>query len=264
LWCYNNQLTSLDVSGATSLQYLKCYNNQLTSLDVSNNPALTSLYCNDNQLTSLDVSANANLRTLYCSNNLLTSLDFSSNNAFGELDCSNNQLSCLNIKNLPLILWGGNDPFPNPPLPSPFPYPNTYNLSGNPNLTCIEVSDITWATSYFTVAKGNIDATASFSTDCNNPCSSATTGMAEHEIIGKTAEHSLSLNLYPNPVTSSLVVETRYPLQLAIYNVQGKLMVDRAISSTYTMNLSELARGIYFLTATDEQGKVYSQKVVKE
>ena len=78
------------------------------------------------------------------------------------------------------------------------------------------------------------------------------------------AEHGLSFNLYPNPVTSYLVVETRYPLQLAIYNVQGKLMLDKAISSTYTMDLSHIAKGLYFLTATDEQDRVYSQKIIKE
>ena len=86
------------------------------------------------------------------------------------------------------------------------------------------------------------------------PC--VTTGIKE-----KTRNR---IKTYPNPVTSSLVVETRYPLQLAIYNIQGKLMLDKAISSTYTMDLSHMAKGLYFLTATDEQGSVYSQKIIKE
>jgi len=86
------------------------------------------------------------------------------------------------------------------------------------------------------------------------PC--VTTGIRE-----KTQNQ---IKTYPNPVTSSLVVETRYPLQLAIYNIQGKLMLDKAISSTYTMDLSHMAKGLYFLTATDEQGSVYSQKIIKE
>ena len=55
--CYNNQLTSLDVSHNTALTQLACSNNQLTSLDVSHNTALTWLWCYNNQLTSLDVSA---------------------------------------------------------------------------------------------------------------------------------------------------------------------------------------------------------------
>ena len=61
LSCYENQLTSLDVSNNTALEYLDCYGNQLTSLDVSNNTALTDLSCDGNKLTSLDVSKNTAL-----------------------------------------------------------------------------------------------------------------------------------------------------------------------------------------------------------
>ena len=63
-----SSVTSLDVSlnfditdltgieDFTALATLRCYNNQLTSLDLSNNNALTNLDCSNNQLTSLDVS----------------------------------------------------------------------------------------------------------------------------------------------------------------------------------------------------------------
>ena len=74
LFCYNNQLTSLDVSQNTALTLLDCQQNDLTSLDVSNNPVLTNLQCGDNQLTTLDVSNSTNLTTLYCQSNQLTSL----------------------------------------------------------------------------------------------------------------------------------------------------------------------------------------------
>ena len=43
------------MSTNTALTTLYCYSNQLTSLDVSTNTALTALYCDSNQLTSLDV-----------------------------------------------------------------------------------------------------------------------------------------------------------------------------------------------------------------
>ena len=55
LVCFNNELTSLDVSANPALELLNCKSNQLTSLDFSNNPALTVLFCGTNQLTSLDV-----------------------------------------------------------------------------------------------------------------------------------------------------------------------------------------------------------------
>ena len=99
LYCYSNQLTSLDVSKNTALTYLDCYSNQLTSLDVCNNTALTELYCDSNQLTSLDVSNNTALIRMKCGYNQLTSLDVSSNTALNYLDCAGNQLTSLDVSN---------------------------------------------------------------------------------------------------------------------------------------------------------------------
>ena len=67
--CSGNRLTSLDVSGLTSLTYLNCAANQLTSLDVSGLTALTNLDCSSNQLTSLDVSGLIALTNLDCASN---------------------------------------------------------------------------------------------------------------------------------------------------------------------------------------------------
>ena len=97
LYCYDNQLTSLDVSKNTALTYLDCYGNQLTSLDVSKNTALTYLDCGRNQLTSLDVSKNTALTYLDCRSNQLTKLDVSKNTALTELDCRSNQLTKLDV-----------------------------------------------------------------------------------------------------------------------------------------------------------------------
>ncbi|MDR2465980.1 MAG: Ig-like domain-containing protein [Prevotellaceae bacterium] len=95
--CWNNQLTSLDVSKNTELMRLRCDGNQLTALDVSKNTALTQLYCYDNQLTALDVSKNTALTALSCHNNQLTALDVSKNTALTGLGCSYNQLTALDV-----------------------------------------------------------------------------------------------------------------------------------------------------------------------
>ena len=97
LSCYDNQLTSLDVSHNTALRQLDCYSNQLTSLDVSQNTALTKLSCRSNQLTSLDVSQNTALKTLECSSNQLTSLDVSQNAELEELWSDSNPLTSLDV-----------------------------------------------------------------------------------------------------------------------------------------------------------------------
>ena len=96
LRCYNNQLTSLDVSKNTKLTSLNCLGNQLTSLDVSKNTKLTLLQCSGNQLTSLDVSKNTELSYLDCTCQL-TSLDVSKNTELTDLYCSGNQLTSLDV-----------------------------------------------------------------------------------------------------------------------------------------------------------------------
>ena len=117
--CYNNQLTSLDVSNNPLLGYLHCGSNHLTTLNVNSNPLLKSLDCgnsdndgwSDNQITSLDVSNNPALESLDCYNNQLTSLDVSNNPLLEYLHCGNNHLTTLNVNSNPLLktLWcGGN------------------------------------------------------------------------------------------------------------------------------------------------------------
>mgnify|MGYP006140939523 CR=1 FL=1 len=47
LYCFDNPLTSLDLSQNTALTEVRCYSAQLTSLDVSNSPGLSLLFCFD-------------------------------------------------------------------------------------------------------------------------------------------------------------------------------------------------------------------------
>jgi len=136
---------------------LNCGNNQIVSLDVSSNTALAILWCYGNQLTSLDVSSNTALTLLGCYVNQLISLDVSSNTALENLFCEDNQLECLNVKN------GNNTAL------------EVVYATDNPNLTCIEVDDVNYSTTNWT----DIDSQMSFSTNCNNDCSSSTVEINE-------------------------------------------------------------------------------------
>ena len=105
LYCfYNNQLTTLDVSGCTSLVELECHNNQLITLDVSGCTSLDVLRCYNNQLTRLDVTGCTALDYLYCSDNQLTTLDVSGCTALGGLYCEYNQLTTLDVSGC-TALW---------------------------------------------------------------------------------------------------------------------------------------------------------------
>ena len=109
LLCYDNQLTSLDVSKNSALKYLYCDQNNLTSLDVTKNIALEELSCSQNQLTSLDVRKNAALKYLYCYQNYLTSLDVSQNPALLLLSCNGNQLTSLDLSQTAVAALGTSD-----------------------------------------------------------------------------------------------------------------------------------------------------------
>ena len=167
LGCNYNQLTSLDLSNNTALYILSCGDNNLTSLDLSNNTALTDLRCSYNQLISLNVTNNTALTYLDCGGNQLTSLDVSNNTALAGLGCDTNQLNCLNIKNTVLLDSATSSPFWG------------LYVSGNPNLTCVEVDDAADATIMWTVTNGAIDSQTSFSENCNYPASCWIVGIEE-------------------------------------------------------------------------------------
>lgn len=97
---HGRNISSLDgIEYFSELEYLYCYNNQLTSLDVSRNSKLTDLSCGANKLTSLDLSENTNLTKLGCSGNQLTVLDISNNTALTLIDCIENKIEKLDISN---------------------------------------------------------------------------------------------------------------------------------------------------------------------
>lgn len=96
--CYNNKITSLDLSKNIELNELDCSSNELTSLKISNNIKLEYLYCYYNsRLSSLDVSKNINLIDLDCEDTNLSSLNISNNKKLDYLCCSDNSIKTLDL-----------------------------------------------------------------------------------------------------------------------------------------------------------------------
>ena len=91
LYCYNNQLTSLEHC-PSNVTKLWCNINRLTSLEHCPS-SVTELYCCGNQLTSLEHCPSSTTE-LYCSNNQLTSLEHCPS-SITELACYGNQLTSL-------------------------------------------------------------------------------------------------------------------------------------------------------------------------
>jgi len=97
LICWENKITSLDISANKALEELYINHNEFTELDVTANTNLRELNCAYNKLTSLDVSKNPNLELIYCEKNALTELDVSNNTKLGRLTCEENQLNSLDV-----------------------------------------------------------------------------------------------------------------------------------------------------------------------
>jgi len=101
--------------------------------------------------------------------------------------CNDNQLTCLNVKNgnnISMISFN-------------------FTATGNPNLTCIEVDDTTYSNANWVGPGFSFDTQTSFSTDCNNPCSSPT-GITELPTPNKqllTITDILGRTTYPAPNT---------------------------------------------------------------
>lgn len=224
LYCWENQLTNLDVSQNATLTVLHCWENQLTNLDVSQNPDLYRLLCGHNQLTSLDVSNNTALNELGCGFNQLTILDVTQNTGLTSLKCSNNQLISLNVKN-------GN---------------NTSMITmwafDNPNLECIQVDDEN-ATSpvcdipnYLGWCK---DETAEYSENC--PPIGIEESLTNKEI-----------KIYPNPTQDILNIEAPNltDKNYTIYNIYGGTSQQGAYTNNQ-IDISTLTTGIYLLSIDD-------------
>lgn len=118
VYCFDNRISGVDVSGSTQLETLVCAMNMIThielentpslgeldieenmvsSLDLSGCPGLNRLLCSVNELEELDVTGCPRLDTLACYSNILTELDLTKCPELEYLDCSMNMLTELDI-----------------------------------------------------------------------------------------------------------------------------------------------------------------------
>jgi hypothetical protein len=92
-------ISSLNISGLSSLVYLDCYETGISSLNLTGLSSLETLQCYQTGISSLNLSNLTELIEVNCSNTPLRTLNFSGvyNNYIDEINCSNTQLSSLNL-----------------------------------------------------------------------------------------------------------------------------------------------------------------------
>ncbi|GGB78744.1 hypothetical protein GCM10007424_18630 [Flavobacterium suaedae] len=91
------------------------------------------------------------------------------------------------------------------------------------------------------------------------------TDIIEYEFA--ESEGGKELYIYPNPATSTVDVRIKSDLiqNLIILTTEGKKVIERNVSSKnlYTLDISNLSKGVYILTIQTQKGNFYTQKLIK-
>lgn len=264
--CYNNEISSLDLSQNTFLKSLNVTGNQLTTIDVSKNTILTSLICGSNKLTSidvsknlllddlwigvnmisnLDISKNVLLKSLYANNNQLTTLDTSNNTELGFLLCHNNQIAELNLsKNKKLYYFVAfNNKLKTLNLKNGSNTLITYiEIWENPDLICVDVDDVAYSNANWT--KKN--STTQYSTNC---------------LLSSDDFSKSTIRIYPNPVNKILNISKKANVE--VVNSLGQYV--KTGNNIDFLDLSSLSKGIYFIILKDRSGgEIQRTKIIKD
>jgi hypothetical protein len=236
--CSGNPLISLIITDLNSLLWLYCDFCQLDTLDVSTNINIEELDFEVNQITSIDLSNNIALESLYCTYNSLKSLDVSKNINLTFLQCNyNDSLTCLNLQN-------GNNQYMGA---------NGLIACFNQNLSCIDVDDSLWAATNW-IPPFAIDAGMTFDTNCNNACSPIIPPPTTTVKVNK----DVLISLYPNPSNNIITINLGdYSFgKIVFFNLLGEEIIYQNIknSNKIIFDLTKLrAKGTYFMRFYNEK-----------
>lgn len=223
VYCFDNNITNINVSNNANLEELSCGDNALTgTLDLSNNPNFYFINYSNNLISNISLSSSTNaLEELVCNGIQLTSLNLSNFPNLGYLACGQNSLTHLNIKN------GNNLNF------------TLFNALNNPSLSCIEVDDPSYSSS--ATATWQKDAMASYSLNCGT--------------VGVVDLISSKLSIYPNPSAGQFLIqfEENELKQINVYS-------QTTTRSSHVLDLDEA--GIYSVEVISATGYSH-QKIIR-
>ncbi|WP_027420445.1 T9SS type A sorting domain-containing protein [Crocinitomix catalasitica] len=235
--CSANELTTFDITGCPELQVLICDNNLITSLDLTINTELIILKCNNNNLTNLILDRQLNIRFLECELNPIRELNVTNNTNLRELKCGQTDIKNLNLDdNTSLMLFNAyNGKLETLSIRNSNNYrietSENFNIRENPNLFCVSVDNVDYATSTWT----EIDESISFSENCHP--------------LNILPSIFIDFTIYPNPAKSYLTIATDQAAdQYNFYDLSGKqIRTGKLNQGSNTIELDEFSPGIYML-----------------
>jgi hypothetical protein len=79
-------------------------------------------------------------------------------------------------------------------------------------------------------------------------------------------QKELKVSIYPNPVSSLVTIKSSELItDISLLNLEGRLIKRELINSakiSYQLDVSNLSKGIYFMTISSLDGRVVSKKLI--
>lgn len=289
----NNNLTSIDISQLTNLDFFDCRNNlNLTSLITSGSTALRQLICANTGITNLDLTQNSNFEILTATNASLNQLNISGLTSLTQLNLNGNNLTSINVSGLTNLfrLVASNNMLNNIITDANNTSLAVIEASGN-QLTSLDVSSVSSLLrlivddntnlSSLVIKNGNNSSivTSNFSAlnTTNLGCievddvSYATanwTNIDAGTLFSQNCATASSndffinnISLYPNPTSQylNLNLNTLENVTYAITKITGKLVINGSVSENNKISVQNLQNGVYFLRLTTNE----NQKILK-
>lgn len=102
----------------------------------------------------------------------------------------------------------------------------------------------------------------------SNPSVNQSYTVVEGSTVMSTNNNALlPFTVYPNPAKDILNIAVKDGIeikQVAIFDLNGRLIQESQLNSNNTIKVDKLSSGIYLLKVTDSNNAVYSQKISKE
>lgn len=233
LYCFNLELSSLDLSRFTYLNKLDCSNNKLTHLSVHRCKNLEVLHCGRNALKELDLSA-LWLTELQCDRNQLSSLRLNNKAEMQYLSCYGNKLPLEGMAHLVEVLIGSTSQ-QSPRIFTPF---TTRPEVPEHNVCPKNLVDRARAAGWQVRVVTGVDTQG---------------GVITEDFEGSPSSIDTSLpqiTLYPNPAKEYLWVENASPYaHLQLYNSVGECLLQCKANAQgqARLELLSLPGGAYYL-----------------
>ncbi|SCY43806.1 Por secretion system C-terminal sorting domain-containing protein [Nonlabens sp. Hel1_33_55] len=75
----------------------------------------------------------------------------------------------------------------------------------------------------------------------------------------------MAINIYPNPSTGLFTIDSDQPVSYKVFNLNGQLINESATSiSNNTVDISNAAKGLYFIKLNTNDGQTITKKLIKQ